>query len=501
MKLFPSYPVGARVPDSPHAVCCSLPTLRDVIGYEENDPAVRRHVLSGYPRFVEHTYVRRLATHVRRDLGLKNETVALAPSRKAAEDLICFLQPAETTMQPWGALYAVRMPDTAEFARKTKCFLQHTGCGISSRQAEDCLVAAGLLDAAFAETAAPGNPGETVRKALLEACPEADPEHLLLCRSGMNAFYSAFTAARKLQKPRGKTLWIQLGWLYLDTLRILENFLDPDEAHIALVDATDPCELEALFEREGPRIAGIITETPTNPLLQTADLGRLRELCDRHGALLFVDPTLASFHNVNVFPRADVVLHSLTKYFGHRGNLMMGVAAFNPRQCSLAPEWLRLAREIHEPPYGRDLEQLAAQIGNSARVMDAINRNTLAVAEFLQSHPRVKRLHWAYGEKTAAGYQKLARGPNRPGGILTLDLAMPLADFYDAAPFVKGPSFGTTFTMMCPFMYLAHYDLVSTRDGRRYLESRGLNPDLIRLSIGAEPVEDIIGGLRQALGD
>ena len=501
MKLFPSYPVGARVPDSPHAVCCSLPTLRDVIGYEENDPAVRRHVISGYPRFVEHTFLRRLTEHVRRESGLQQHRVALAPSLQAAERLQTFLAPADTAILPWGSLHAVRMPDDDESALRAKRFFQHTGCGVSSRQAEDCLVAAGLLEAAFDETAPAGDAAEIVRARLLEACPEAAPDYLLLCRSGMNAFHAAFTAARSLQKPQGKTLWIQLGWLYLDTIRILESFLDPDEDHVALANASDSRELQALFEREGDRIAGVITETPTNPLLQTADLSRLRELCDRHGALLFVDPTLAGFHNVNVFPQADVVLHSLTKYFGHRGDLMMGVAAFNPGQSSLVHEWLRLAREIREPPYGRDLEQLAAQIGDSAGVMDAINRNTLAVAEFLESHPRVKRLHWAYGEKTAAGYQKLARGPSRPGGILTLDLAMPLADFYDAAPFVKGPSFGTTFTMMCPFMYLAHYDLVSTPDGRRYLESRGLDPDLIRLSIGTEPVEDIIGGLRQALGD
>ncbi len=500
MKLFPSYPVGARVPDSPHAVCCSLPTLRDVIGYEENDPTVRRHVIIGYPRFVEHTFVRQLTEHVRRELGWRDFAVALAPSVNAAEGLRRFLSPVETIHRPWGPLQAVRMPDHAETALRTKRFFQHTGCGISSRQAEDCLFQSGLIDSVHSESAPPVDPRETVLNGLHESCPEADPEYLLLCRSGMNAFYSAFHAARELQRPREKKLWIQLGWLYLDTIRILETFLGPDEDHIALADASNLSELEDIFAREGDRIAGVITETPTNPLLQTANLPRLRQLCDRTGALLFVDPTLASFHNVNVLPWADVVLHSLTKYYGHRGDVMMGLAAFNPRHKPFAREWLRLARECHEPPYRRDLEQLAAQIGDSAAIMEKINRNTLAVAEFLEKHPRIKRLHWTGSDRNAADYRALSRDPDRPGGILTLDLAMPLADFYDAAPFVKGPSFGTGFTMMCPFMYLAHYDLASTPEGRRHLESRGINPDLIRLSIGAEPVEEIIQGLGQALG-
>jgi len=316
----------------------------------------------------------------------------------------------------------------------------------------------------------------------------------------MNAFYATFSAARELQRPRGKTVWVQLGWLYLDTIRILEKFLGPDERCFTIADATDTRAIEEIFSREGARIAGIITETPTNPLLQTADLARTRDLCDRNGSLLFVDPTLSSLYNIDVFPYADVTLHSLTKYFGHRGDVMMGVAAFNPERNPFAAEWFELARKIHEPPYHRDALRLAVQIGDTRKTVETINRNTLDVAAFLERHPRVKRLHWTYGENTRDGYRKLERGPERPGGIITIDLNMPLSDFYDSAPFVKGPSFGTTFTMMCPFMYLAHYDLVSTPGGRRHLLDRGINPDLVRVSIGTEPSGEIIAGFRQALG-
>ena len=60
-------------------------------------------------------------------------------------------------------------------------------------------------------------------------------------------------------------------------------------------------------------------------------------------------------------------------------------------------------------------------------------------------------------------------------------------------------SFGITTTLICPFMYLAHYDLVTTTAGRAELASFGINPELLRLSIGCEPVEDIMEALGEAL--
>ena len=55
-------------------------------------------------------------------------------------------------------------------------------------------------------------------------------------------------------------------------------------------------------------------------------------------------------------------------------------------------------------------------------------------------------------------------------------------------------------TLICPFMYLAHYDLVNTPAGRAELAESGLDPDLLRLSVGTEPVADIVSALAEALG-
>jgi cystathionine gamma-synthase len=86
--------------------------------------------------------------------------------------------------------------------------------------------------------------------------------------------------------------------------------------------------------------------------------------------------------------------------------------------------------------------------------------------------------------------------------MITFTLREPgaLTRVYDRLRLPKGPSFGMTTTLVCPFMYLAHYDLVTTEAGRAALAADDLDPDLLRLSVGTEPVDDIIAALAEALG-
>ena len=83
--------------------------------------------------------------------------------------------------------------------------------------------------------------------------------------------------------------------------------------------------------------------------------------------------------------------------------------------------------------------------------------------------------------------------------MISFVLKLDLATFYDRLLLAKGPSFGMTQTLACPFMYLAHYDLISTESGRAYLDQAGINAELIRFSIGAEPADEIIEALDYAL--
>jgi cystathionine gamma-synthase len=83
--------------------------------------------------------------------------------------------------------------------------------------------------------------------------------------------------------------------------------------------------------------------------------------------------------------------------------------------------------------------------------------------------------------------------------MISFSLWTPLEPFYNRLRLPKGPSFGMKATLICPFMYLAHYDLVTTPAGRAELAASGIDPDLLRLCVGTEPAEEIIAALAEAL--
>ena len=82
--------------------------------------------------------------------------------------------------------------------------------------------------------------------------------------------------------------------------------------------------------------------------------------------------------------------------------------------------------------------------------------------------------------------------------VLSFTLKTPLAPFYDAVRLPKGPSFGMKSSLISPFIYIAHYDLVKTAAGRAELAASGIDPELLRLSVGSEPVDEIIAALAEA---
>ena len=121
---------------------------------------------------------------------------------------------------------------------------------------------------------------------------------------------------------------------YTDTLKILEKW-GPGCFFLGRGLDEDIDELEAILEREsktssGPPVLALFTEFPSNPLLRSADLPRLRQLADKYDFLIVVDDTLGNFVNVEVLPYADIVVSSLSKVFSGDANVMGGRCASSP---------------------------------------------------------------------------------------------------------------------------------------------------------------------------
>ena len=122
---------------------------------------------------------------------------------------------------------------------------------------------------------------------------------------------------------------------YTDSLKCLEKW-GPGCHHFGHGLDSDIDDLERLLEQESQHSSGrpilmLTTEIPSNPLLRTADLPRLRQLADKYDFLLMVDETIGNFVNVEVLPYADIVVSSLSKIFSGDANVMGGrCASFLP---------------------------------------------------------------------------------------------------------------------------------------------------------------------------
>lgn len=489
------FPLGTPFPDSPHAVTSSLPTLADVRGYEEKDPRVLHSMRSGYPRFVVNTYVRKWIDLLLMREGLIGRSAALVLHEQAAQDLLNHVGGAAVVVSVDDGLQLVHCDaEDAELVDRIWKYIQHVGCGVSSRQAEDLLVRFEHLAEAHIEAIFAGDAAIEVERHLAQLynCGTSD---LWVCASGMSAFYAGFRAVQAVQRRRKRTHWVQLGWLYLDSGCILKAFLSDGETLEYCYDVNETDQLIERLAALKKTLAGVVVECPTNPLVQVCDLKRVYAAVQANGGVLIVDPTVASVYNMNIMPYADVLVNSLTKYAAHEGDVMSGALALNA-QSPHYQDLLAEVPEFHLPLYSRDLQRLAHEMQDAPKIVAQMNDNASHLAEYLRTHPAVGTVYYA----TASSHHgELAREAAGGGAMISIELVGSMERFYDTISVMKGPSFGTQFTLIAPFMYLAHYDLVTESKGRKFLRDVGIAPDLIRISVGAEPYEAIEATFAKAL--
>ncbi len=262
------HPLGSTFTGSTHSVISSLPTHQDVIGYEEKLPAVISRLKQGYPRFMRHHLIGRVCALLAERYGWGDAPVALLGCEHAVRQMRAFCG-GELRVRLDGGLYAVRITPDGRTEHRARAFLQHTGALISSRQAEDWLVARGLRAQHMDEHCVSG---DSCAVALQRLAPWIDGP-ALLTNCGANAFYSAYSAVSALQAEKGRDVWVQFGWLYVDTSLVLERFASgAAPVRIQRIETLDA--LADYLRDHGPRVAGIVCEAPSNPLLETCDLGR-----------------------------------------------------------------------------------------------------------------------------------------------------------------------------------------------------------------------------------
>ena len=473
--------LGKPIPENVHAVSMCLPRWEDVIGYEERDPTTLQSLQLGYPRFLIHPYVLQLANNLNPD---PDRDALPFPTAAGANRHRSFIKQQhaneDVDVVECNQIYLVLYPTLCFDAARAGW--QILGEGLTSRHAEAILNVESIPDP---------QPVASKIRCQLAAYTHTDPNQIVLFPNGMAALYAAVRALQELQPNKG---FAQFGFPYGDTLKLLERL---NNAMTRFYPYGDPQDLNHLkADLAVQPMAGIFTEFPSNPLLNCIDLESLRALADRHACPIVLDETLGGCVNLNTHKYADISAISLTKYFSGRGDVMGGALLINPDR-SFAQPLLKALQKAEQESYcfAGDLEKLTQQASDLSERMRLINRNAIEIAAFLEDHPAIEQV-WHPSLKDQELYDRYARTEASYGGVLSFTLEFPEENtipFYDKLACCKGPNLGTVFTLCCPFVMLAHYHELD------WAEDAGVSRWLIRLSVGTEPVQELIDRMERAL--
>ena len=501
-SIFTNHECGQTLPpNNIHAVSVSMPNLQDVIDYEEQTPEILEKIKSAYPRFVMHPYLRILANHIKVKYQVPDYFEVVLLSSKKAVDVVAhkyyiynkipyFDQDMNKYInEPFGVILVRK---NSRQLKKVLQFIQHVGYNLSSRLAEDYLCNIGLLkDKQNEELYEDDDAKDEIIKTLAKAY-EQPTQNISLAPSGMNAVYSAIKGAKSIGAKNGRTIIVQLGWLYLDTMNIVDHYYERIKKFL---DVNDLDILEEYLNENGFQVSSIITEVPTNPLLACTDLPRLRSLCDKYNITLIIDSTFATPFICDLKPYGDIFVESLTKFACGNADVLMGAVILNENSkiSHISAEFFKHP----DTPYIKDMQRLALEIKDYENRMKKISSNTKKLVEYLKTSPIIKKIYSCQNEENKTNFLKITKNSNDYVGVISVTFTKDFQKIYDEFSFCKGPSLGTEFTLLMPYTYLAHYDYLQTNKGREFLNKIGLPKDLLRISVGVENIEDIINEFKR----
>ena len=315
----------------------------------------------------------------------------------------------------------------------------------------------------------------------------------LACASGMSALHIAVLAALT---DRRKSI-LAADALYGATVSLLMTVLEPMGVAVHSVDV---CDLAAAAKAAAEHKPGcILMETISNPLLRVGSIAGVGEIAKTAGAALVVDNTFASPLLVRPLELgANIVAHSVTKYLAGHGDVLGGVVVSDEAHLDTVRSLSRILGPVLGP-----FESYLTMRGMKTFPlrMERQCANACRVASWLAGHPGVERVFFPADPAhpdAATIRQQFPQGLY--GAIVSFELkGAKQADvfrFMDALKLVvRATSLGDVHTMMLYPVMSSHREI-----SPKHRERMGIRENLVRLSVGIEAVEDILGDLEQALG-
>ncbi|KAK9722461.1 Cys/Met metabolism PLP-dependent enzyme [Popillia japonica] len=330
-----------------------------------------------------------------------------------------------------------------------------------------------------------GNPSRNVLEGSLRALEDA--EYALTFASGLGALTALISC-----HSRGDHFVVGDD-MYGGNFRLLDKVGKNLGIDVSIVDASN---LDTVKNAIKPNTKLVFIETPTNPLLKVFDIRAIAEIAKNNGALFCVDNTfLTPYFQRPLELGADLSSYSLTKYMNGHTDVIMGAIVTNNKDLHDKLRFLQNTMGIIPGPF--DCTLVTRSLKTLALRMRQHNSNALAVAKFLEAHPRVLQVlhpgleshpHHALMKKQTSGHS----------GIMSMYID---GGRQEAENFLKELKVFILAESLGGYESLAEIPSIMTHasipeEMRKELK---ITDNMIRLSVGLEDPEDLISDLKHAL--
>lgn len=302
---------------------------------------------------------------------------------------------------------------------------------------------------------------------------------------------AAITLLMELFKP-GDHLIVDSD-LYGGSIRLFRNVSRKNGITFSAVDSYQD-DVESFVKEE---TKAIYVETPTNPMMNVSDIGKLSEIAKRHNLLLIVDNTFLSPYFQNPLTLgADIVVHSGTKFLGGHNDTLAGFLVTNREEISEQLRFLIKTTGAGLAPF--DSWLILRGIKTLGIRMERAQKNALEIANWLKTQSAVTKVIYP-GLPEHPGYEIMKKQAGGFGSMLTfyVDSKEHAFEILEKVRMIKfAESLGGVETLLTYPTTQTHADVP-----QEIREKNGITDCTLRLSVGIEDSQDLIAELTQVFAE
>ena len=286
--------------------------------------------------------------------------------------------------------------------------------------------------------------------------------------------------------------------VYGGTYRMTTQVLSNHGLQFDFVDTTDIQNIKKAIKKN---TKWVFVETPTNPMLEITDIAAVSELCKKHNLLFAVDNTFMSPYGQRPIEQgADCVMHSSTKFIGGHSDVLGGILVAKNKELAEKLHFIQKSGGAIPSPF--DAWLLLRSVKTMAMRVQKASDNAMVLAKYFDGHAKIVKTIYpgleSHPENKIA--QKQQYSPNGDivyGSMVSLvfQSKLELDRFVDKINlFSLAESLGGVESLMSVPYFMTHADVP-----REVKAEMDLVPELLRLAVGIEHIDDLTADVDQAL--